>query len=80
MFYRTLAIEVCSFSNFVVVFFCLVVFPFPLAYSDFSFSRRCDPNPFLNLGMERWRLDIEKARETEMVREMYMKMVGDGDS
>jgi hypothetical protein len=30
--------------------------------------------------MRRWRLGIEMARDTEMVREMYMKMVGDGDS
>jgi hypothetical protein len=35
--------------------------------------------PFL-IGMERWRLDTEMARDTEMVREMYMKIVGDGDS
>jgi hypothetical protein len=49
--------------------FFFVVFPFPLAT---LISVSIDGAHRTQLGTERWRLDIEMARETDMVREMYI--------
>jgi hypothetical protein len=64
------------------------VFPFLLNKAnfprDFFMNRQCANNssvrlPFFQLGREMDR-SIEMLRETEMVREMHMKIGGDGDS
>jgi hypothetical protein len=67
------------FFNFVVVFSSLY-FRFRILIGDFCINRRCAPTVWCASPFFKLKRDLEIERETEMAREMHMKMVGDGDN